>query len=512
MIFRPFVALVGSIQPGILSELKNHRDDGLLDRFLYAYPDPMPSRWSDDEIAVETVALYGSLYDGLNDLHMDLDESGEPAPQSLQFTASAKELFVAEVDSLREEMEVPGFPEHLRGPWSKLEAYLARLSLILALVRIVGEQDVASPFPAEEVTEGDVRAAAELVVYFKSHARRVHARLHGERPEYLLAEALKGFLRENGGSWEGQTSELYETLKARSTPGLPGGDGPFGKRLRRIVRQDPDLDIREGWRGSDQLVRITLSTPGTPGGRGPRRTRPGGTGGKTDHHDNPAHGVDERSTSGEDSDGQANDKPTSCPTDQRDEVDDGDTPAEVGPDGYPAEKERRLGPGWRSKPPGEILAELGWARTAGMTGDAHGKGRAPATNAGSDPVALDIRWSVFSEEGYAATARALSGKPERFKEWDFPRFSGWWPDGPREMQDHLERLAPALLEAGVLAERWEKKGARAGKTGVVEGFWIFLPAGQGRPSAERVEERVWPRVAYLEGMASPFDNFLDEIG
>lgn len=51
MVPRPFVGLTGSIQPGVLSELKNYREDGLLDRFLFAYPDPMPSRWSDDEIS-----------------------------------------------------------------------------------------------------------------------------------------------------------------------------------------------------------------------------------------------------------------------------------------------------------------------------------------------------------------------------------------------------------------------------------------------------------------------------
>lgn len=193
-----------------------------------------------------------------------------------------------------------------------------------------------------------------------------------------------------------------------------------------------------------------------------------------------------------------------CPTDHRDEVGVADI--------YLAEKERRLGPGWRSKSPGEILAELGWSRTAGTTEGGYGKDRAPAVDAESDPVALDIRESVFSEEGHAATARALSEKPERYKEWDFPRFSGWWPDGPREMEDHLKRLAPALLEAGILAERWEKKGTRAGKAGAVEGFWIFLPAGKGRPAPDKVEERVWSRVAYLEGMGSIFDNFLDEIG
>lgn len=115
------------------------------------------------------------------------------------------------------------------------------------------------------VTEQDVEAAAQLVAYFKAHARRVYAELHGEKPEHLLAEALKVFLVEQGGNWEGQTSQLYEILKARSAPGLPGGEGPFGKQLRKIARHTPSLGLKEGWQGNVETIRLTLSTPGTPG-------------------------------------------------------------------------------------------------------------------------------------------------------------------------------------------------------------------------------------------------------
>ena len=265
MVPRPFLALTGSIQPFILSELKNHREDGLLDRFLFAYPDPLPSRWSDDEIGAETLARYHELYDRLYDLAAGVDDDGEPAPSVLRFTDGAKGVFVGEADSLREEAERPGFPERLKGSWSKLEAYLVRLSLILALARTAEDDLLAAP--SEEVTERDVRAAAELLAYFKAHARRVHARLHGERPEHLLAEALAGFFvrEEGGGSWEGQPSELYGILKARSAPGLPGGEGPFGKRLRQAVGRTPGLSLEEGWRGNEFTVRVALSTPGTPG-------------------------------------------------------------------------------------------------------------------------------------------------------------------------------------------------------------------------------------------------------
>jgi hypothetical protein len=264
MVPRPFLALTGSIQPFVLSELKNYREDGLLDRFLFAYPDPQPSRWTDDEIGAATFARYHQIYRRLHALAETTDEDDEPVSVALRFTPGAKAAFVGEADLLREEAERPLFPEHLKGPWSKLEAYLARLSLIFALVRMA---EVVPLAPSrEEVEKRDVLAAAELLAYFKAHARRVHAKLHGERPEYLLAEALVRFLQEEGGTWEGQPSQLFEILNSRSAPGLPAGEGAFGKRLRKTAAQSSTFVLEGLWRGNVQVVRLTLFTPGTPGG------------------------------------------------------------------------------------------------------------------------------------------------------------------------------------------------------------------------------------------------------
>ncbi len=256
----PFVCVVGSIQPQILPELKNNRDDGFVDRFLLAYPDPVYSRYNDNEISDEAVEGYQEIYDGLYNLEMEVDENGDPVPKRLEFARNAKEIWVNEVDSLREEMEHPQFPQYLTGPWAKLEAYLGRLTLIMALVRIAGRGDSGRVFSSNMVIKQDVRAAADLVAYFKAHARRVHAKLNGDKPQNLLAASLKGFLREQGGRWEGMTEVLYGIFRARSAPGLPRGPVPFGKMIREIARQDDALSLTEAYRGSSPIIVLSLST------------------------------------------------------------------------------------------------------------------------------------------------------------------------------------------------------------------------------------------------------------
>ncbi len=292
MVYRPFVGLAGGIQPGVLSELKNNREDGLLDRFLFAYPDPMPVRWSDSEISEETRAAYKYVYDELYGLHMDIDENGSPAPIQATFTASAKQLFIEAYNSLCEEMEHPEFPSHLKGPWSKMRAYLARLSLIIGMAYIVEPDnrklgEVFYGFMKNDpmITDRHVKAAIELIDYFKAHARRVYAKLPGsgksspnqanadkgvnDDKNDSVAQFLVRFLDNQGGSWDGMTSKLYKICRDSSVSGLPGGAGSFGKEIRKIAN-DPDngISLNEGYLGKQPIIKLSLPTVGTLGAVG----------------------------------------------------------------------------------------------------------------------------------------------------------------------------------------------------------------------------------------------------
>ena len=133
VIAMPLVGVFGSIQPAVLSDLGGDREDGLLDRFLFAYPTPTPSRWSDDEISDSARGGVRWLYERLRSLEMPDDDYGDPEPHHVTVAPDAKPVLVELLDSHREEMEAPGFPTRLRGPWAKLEAYLARLALIFPM-------------------------------------------------------------------------------------------------------------------------------------------------------------------------------------------------------------------------------------------------------------------------------------------------------------------------------------------------------------------------------------------
>ncbi len=265
MIQRPFVGVFGSIQPGVLSEMGEGREDGLLDRFIFTYPEPVPSRWTDDEISDAARDGYANLYRKLRDLYMPTDEYGDPEPTRIYFSPDAKAVLIDAINAHREEMEQPGFPARLRGPWSKLEAYLARLTLVLATARAADED------AAERVEARDVLSAVVLLDYFKNHARRVYVGLHGENPDDRLAEDLAEFLRTRGGSWEGQPAELHAQLESDYKPERAN---ELTKRLKSVAARTPALGFDSGERWIRELgnkrrfVRLSLRSVGNVGNVG----------------------------------------------------------------------------------------------------------------------------------------------------------------------------------------------------------------------------------------------------
>src|SRR5215218_10038623 len=265
IVSRPFVALFGAIQPGVLPELGDGREDGLLDRFLFAYPEAELSGWTDDEISEQAEGSYASLYEKLCELHLPTDELGDPVPVCVHFSRDAKEALIDAINTHRSEMYAPGFPARLKGPWSKLEGYFARLILILATAR------VAESGTAERVEIRDVLAAASLLNYFKGHAKRVYVGLHGQDPDELLAADIERFLQERGGVFDGQPAELLAQLESDYKPSRAN---ELTKRLKAIAAKTPGLDFDAGERWDKELgnkrrfIRISLRNVGNVGNVG----------------------------------------------------------------------------------------------------------------------------------------------------------------------------------------------------------------------------------------------------
>jgi hypothetical protein len=251
------VSVIGGIQPEVLPDFGKDRGDGLIDRFIPAYPKPQIGRWSDDEISDNVREEYKATLGRLDQLR-HANEKEDPFPSRVGMTSEAKALFVAEYNRLHDELEAPGFPQRLRPAWSKLEAYFARFALILAMTRIAEFGNQGQTGVAENVTREDMAGAIKLLAYFKNHVRRVYTGLYGDSPSDKLAADLRDFLIDQGGTWEGIASELYEALVSDYKPERVKD---FGKLIRSIAKRSPLLRLEDLQRTNTRRpFRLTLES------------------------------------------------------------------------------------------------------------------------------------------------------------------------------------------------------------------------------------------------------------
>lgn len=249
MLDRPFAGVYGGIQPDVLHELKANREDGLLDRFLFAYPDPVSSRWSDTEISEQTEEDVHRLYVALRKLPMEVDDYGDPAPTSVCFSEDAKQVFIELVNSHREEMEAVRFPERLRGPWSKLEGYLARITLIMSLLRSVSEN-----LP-ERIETHDVVAASLMLCYFKAQTRKVYGAMYAEDRLDLLAVDVASYVEAMGGYVKASPANIFYSIRSEHKPSR---ENELTKELKKIAERTPALDLENGSSNGKRWVSLTL--------------------------------------------------------------------------------------------------------------------------------------------------------------------------------------------------------------------------------------------------------------
>lgn len=196
IVARPCLSVVGGIQPDILPDMVENasRDDGFIDRLLFAYPDIGPDRWTDTGVDEAAQAAVERVFSDLYDLTGAEMPSGDIVPRVARLGADARQLWQRWYDATSAEHRDEHLPSSLKGTWAKLPSQLARLTLILH----IGYAVDAGRTVGALVERGTLEAACDLLDYFKDHARAALGELRTPRPQ-LEERVLRG-LREVGPS------------------------------------------------------------------------------------------------------------------------------------------------------------------------------------------------------------------------------------------------------------------------------------------------------------------------
>jgi hypothetical protein len=242
----PFLSIVGALTPGMLGEVTEAkgRDDGFLDRMLFAQPETVRVRWQPGGIPPELALEWENAVRRLFGREMVLGANGRPRPYFVRLSAPASDAFSAWFDAHCEEAEDGDFPAHMKGAWSKFRAYCARLALVLYLLDL--SFDPAAPDPPPPLPAHCIHNAICLIDYFKNHARRARSILRGAIDENSDGRAILAWVNRKG------LDSFTERDAKRNFPG-------------RFANDPRALAAALEWLVARRCVRPGVGTPKAPG-------------------------------------------------------------------------------------------------------------------------------------------------------------------------------------------------------------------------------------------------------
>jgi hypothetical protein len=188
----PFVSVIGCLPPDIISDLSGGKNNGFVDRILFAFPDPVPAKYSEIEISSGTISGYCNVFNKIYEMNAVADEFGNIAPVHVALSETAKERWIAWFNEHCSEINSSRLPYYLKGIWSKLQGYTARFALILELSHNVKKR-IDNLMIGKESMDG----AIKLTDYFKANARKVHELINSSDMDKKITKTVE-WIQNNG--------------------------------------------------------------------------------------------------------------------------------------------------------------------------------------------------------------------------------------------------------------------------------------------------------------------------
>jgi Protein of unknown function (DUF3987) len=194
---RPFLGITGMIPPATLKRVmtEDFFDDGLAARFLMVMPPRTPRVYSEVEADEAIIGRMQKVFDRIWKLQLAQDDL-RSRPKLVLIDDDAKVALVSFFDSHAAEQWCLG--DTLSSAWSKLEAYVPRIALIIHIASLA---DAGTLTDVQElsISLGSMTRSIEIVRWFCEETKRVYAYL-GHSSARSEKHRFWEWIQEQGGS------------------------------------------------------------------------------------------------------------------------------------------------------------------------------------------------------------------------------------------------------------------------------------------------------------------------
>lgn len=182
-----------------------------MSRFLFAYPYSKDTSYNESPLSEESRKQVAKLFETLK----QLVSTKRGRTKDVVFSADGRREWLRWIKKHQKEFNSMPEEHPCRAAWRKLEAYTARLILVLHVVR-----RASGELKSLQVTRGTVRMASRLAEYFKAHAVRAYGQARTGSPPTFLS------LEERAESW----------IKKKGNPGVTRRD-LIGARIAHTTKE-----------------------------------------------------------------------------------------------------------------------------------------------------------------------------------------------------------------------------------------------------------------------------------
>ncbi len=241
----PVLSVLGGIQPDMLPLLADSkgRADGFMDRILFCYPSKVRLPWTWDGISPQARNAWKDIIDVLWKLQMN-ETADDMQAMPILLSDGAKEAWVLWQHEHDLEQDVETFNPMLRGAWAKMDTQLARIALVLHLIRLADLAQL-NPDSVFDLDQEAILGAALVVDYLKEHIKRSLGILEVGQEERQVEKAAE-WIRKRGGKCtlrEAYTNHIGGVKKASDAQKLFTLMADYGLGKIESVKAENDKTV-----------------------------------------------------------------------------------------------------------------------------------------------------------------------------------------------------------------------------------------------------------------------------